>query len=234
MDSFIPVDLLYRGFYVLGFLFIFVFNTFYGKKYNIKPIKALIFSVVSYALVFGWSYILAWIANGFEWGHHNAIRVYMWFPLILMLMSKVFSVKWKVACEYLAPSACFVYGIARIGCLFPGCCYGYEAEWGIYSLEAERYCVPVQLFEAITALIIGGIVLFLAARKKYKVQNGSLYPIMMVMYGGTRFLWEFFADNEKIIWGISELAIWAMGTLVVGIIWLLIINQKSLKVKQAK
>ena len=33
---------LYIGFYVLGFLTIFVFNIFYGKKYGIKKGKALL------------------------------------------------------------------------------------------------------------------------------------------------------------------------------------------------
>lgn len=221
---------LYTGSYILAFVVIFVFNTFYGRKYSIKPLKALIYTLVSYSLVFGWSYILAWIANGFTWGHHNAIRVYIWFPLVLLLVGKLFNIKWQVSCEYMAPSTCIVYGIARIGCIFTGCCYGYPAEWGIYSVLAGTKCIPVQLFESITALTIAGIIIYLAKKKKYVTEKGNLYPLMLVMYGGSRFLWEFFADNVKLLGSISELAIWAFGTFVVGIVWIVVIHCQKTKV----
>lgn len=222
-----PDELLYEAFYVLAFLVTFIFNTFYGKRYKIKPFKAFSFSVLSYLLIFGWSYILAWIANGFTWGHHNAIRVYIWFPLVLYFVGRLFKIEWKDACEYMAPSTCIIYGIARIGCLFPGCCHGYPAEWGIYSTVAETKCIPVQLFEAITALAIAAFIIVLAKKKKYNKGDGKLYPTMLVLYGGTRFFWEFFADNEKVLLHISELALWAFGTFVMGIVWLIILKTKE-------
>lgn len=219
-------NLIYRGFYVLGFLSIFVFNGFYGKKYKIAPKKSVIFTIVSYALIYLWAYILAWVANGFEWGHHNAIRVYIWMPLLLLFTGKLFKIDWKTACDYITPSTCIVYGIARLGCIFTGCCYGIPAEWGIYSCSAEHRCFPVQLCEAVTALLIAAIIIIIAKKKSYRVE-GKLYPLMLIMYGGTRFIWEFFADNKKILFGrISELAIWAFASFVIGIVWLILVYVK--------
>ncbi len=53
---------------------------------------------------------------------------------------------------------------------------------------------------------------------------------MLILYGGTRFIWEFFADNEKILFGkISELAIWAFASVVIGVIWFAFVLLKPQK-----
>ena len=220
-------NFLYRLFYVLGFVTIFVFNGFYSKKYNIKPAKSVVFSILSYILIFAWAYVLAWVENGFEWGHHNAIRVYIWMPLIIFVMSKLFSIEWSRAIDYIAPSTCIVYGIARIGCLFTGCCYGIRCEWGIFSTIASYNVFPVQLCEAITSLAIAYWCIYNNRKHNYN-SHGYTYPTMLVLYGYSRFIWEFLADNTKILFGvISSLAIWAFATGTIGVIWLLILKLRN-------
>lgn len=209
--------------YVLGFAFIFVFNSFYAKNYSIPPKKGLLFTVVSYLLIYAWAYVLAWIINGFEWGHHNAIRVYIWFPAVLYFVGKSFKIDFQTACEYMAPSTCFVYAFARLGCVFHGCCYGVPASWGMFSWVAETRCFPVQLIEAVTSAIIGLICVFIAKKRQYRVQ-GTLYPVMLVLYGANRFIWEFFSAKPRILFGITELGLWALLTALVGAGWLLFLK----------
>lgn len=221
-------NVLYRACYVLGFIAIFIFNTFYGKKYQIKPAKALGFTVISYVIIFLWSFVLAWVMNGFQWGHHNAIRVYIWMPLVLWLMGKAFKIDWRTACDYIAPSTCIVYGIARLGCVFAGCCYGIPSKIGLYSVQAGHVCFPVQLCQAITSLIIAAIIIALAKKQNYEV-TGKLYPIMLIMYGFSRFIWEFFSDSEKNFIGLTELAIWSVATFTMGVLWLVIKKVKENK-----
>lgn len=224
---------LYWGCYVLGFLTIFIFNAFYGKHYGISPGKSVALSVVSYILIYAWAYILAWVVNGFEWGHHNAIRVYIWFPVVLLLTAKLFKINWLTACEYLTPSTCIVYGIARLGCNFTGCCYGIPASWGIESVEAGHRVFPVQLCEALTALAIAAITIHLAKKRNYK-PDGTLYPFMMILYGGTRLVWEFFADNTKIFFGLSELALWALLTFLIGLAWYFTVKEANRRKKKRR
>ena len=221
--------------YILGFITIFIFNGLYSKHYSIKSSKAVLFTITSYVLIYAWTYVLAWVANGFTWGHHNAIRVYIWFPLVLLITSKLFKLDLKTACEFMTPSTCIVYGIARLGCNFTGCCYGIPAKWGIYSVQAHNTVFPVQLCESITALTIAFYIIHLARKREYK-PDGTLYPIMLILYGGTRFIWEFFADNEKIFLGLSELALWAFLTFIIGLTWYysrLEINRKNANKKHS-
>ena len=219
-------NVLYWACYVIGFLAIFIFNAIYGLHYGIKKGKALAFTILSYILIYAWAYILAWVVNGFEWGHHNAIRVYIWFPLVLLLTGRIFKIKWEAACEYMTPSTCIVYGIARLGCNFTGCCYGVPASWGIESVEAGHRVFPVQTCEALTSLAIAFLILHLAKKRDYK-PDGTLYPLMMILYGGTRFLWEFLADNQKLFLHLSELALWALITCLLGIAWFFTIRERN-------
>ena len=229
IESYDLANFLYRLCYVLGFLTVFVFNTFYGKKYKIKPLRSFLFTLVSYLIIFGWSYILAWIMNGFEWGHHNAIRVYIWFPIVMLLTSRLFNLDYRACCEYVTPSTCIVYGIARLGCIFAGCCRGFAWEHGMYCAFEDYYYFPVQLCEAVTSLAIAVLMICLAKKKNYDSRDNTLYPLMLILYGGSRFLWEFAADNTKVIRNISELALWALATCLIGIIWLVIHSIRSKK-----
>ena len=217
---------LYRACYVLGFVTTFVFNAVYARHYRIKAGKAFLLSLVSYMLIFGWSYVLAWVFNGFQWGHHNAIRVYIWFPAVLFVTAKLFRVDFKDSCEFFTPSTCIVYGIARMGCVLAGCCYGIPMAHGMYSYAAGYRCFPVQLCEALTSLAIAGLMMHLARKKNYDSRDNTLYPTMLVLYGGTRFIWEFFADNVKVLWHISELAFWALATCILGCVWLTLHRKK--------
>ena len=209
----------YWGCYVLAFTVTFVFNAKYAKKYNISAFKGLAFSFASYAIIYIWAYILGWVANGFSWGHHNAIRVFAWMPLVLLVVGKLFKIKWNIACDYIAPSTCLVYGIARLGCNFTGCCYGYPACWGIYSWQAGHRCFPVQLCQSIASIAVFFIILHLAKTRDYKPTN-KLYPIMLIMYGAARFLLEFFMDNKKLFMHVSEIALWGLLCVIIGFVWL--------------
>lgn len=226
---------LYVGFYVLGFVTIFVFNTFYGKKFGINKGKGLLVTVLSYALIFGWAFVLAWVESLFtDWGHHNAVRVYIWMPALLFVLSRPMKIDWKTLCDFIAPSACIVYGIARLGCLFPGCCYGIPVEWGqwgIYSQSAQAIVFPVQFCEAMTAFVLAGLSIYMNRRKKF-VADSRTYFIMLIPYGLSRFIWEFFADNEKVFLNISSLALHALLMSVVGAAMLIILHHKETKANQ--
>ncbi|MBQ6878166.1 MAG: prolipoprotein diacylglyceryl transferase [Oscillospiraceae bacterium] len=222
---------LYWGCYILGFLTIFVFNTFYAKKFDINKGKAFVLTVLSYILILVWAYVLAWAESLFtNWGHHNAVRVYIWMPALLYVLAKPMSIEWKKACDFIAPSTCIVYGIARLGCLFPGCCYGIPCEWGIYSDCTGYEVFPVQLCEAITSLVIAFFAIYMNRKKEY-IADSKTYFIMLIPYGISRFIWEFFADNEKVFLNISSLALHALLMSVVGIVMLIILNKMEKKKK---
>ena len=111
----------------------------------------------------------------------------------------------------------FLFGFARIGCIFPGCCHGYPSSWGLYSNEAGTVCFPIQIIEIIVSFILALIMWNMHSKERFQ---GKLYPWFLVLFGSTRFVLEFLRDNQKLFWGISELALHALSCFIVGMILL--------------
>jgi prolipoprotein diacylglyceryltransferase len=50
---------------------------------------------------------------------------------------------------------------------------------------------------------------------------------MLVLFGSSRFCFEFLRDNEKLLFGCSNLAFHALFMFVVGVLWLVLLKKKS-------
>ena len=78
---------------------------------------------------------------------------------------------------------------------------------------------PVQLLEGIVSAAI--VVWLLTYAKKHKYNCAGLcMPYMFIAFGLTRFFLEFLRNNQKLFWGISELALWSLLMFIVGIVWI--------------
>lgn len=212
----IHIDI-YYSFHVLGFLIVAVYMLLFAKKYSFKKYQGLVLTTLCYITMYLVMLSLFYIITG-KFGGQNIVRVFPIFPLIAYLFAKSLNMNTDKAFDLLAPAPCIVQGISHIGCIFAGCCESFlETDFGIYNPIHKTKLFPIQLFESATALIIAGILIFIAIKKKYQT-NGMLMPYMLIMFGSTRFLWEFLRDNDKLFWEISGLALWALGSVIVGII----------------
>ena len=214
-------------FMVLSFLPVIVISYKISLTTNIGTIKIASFMASTYIANFVLMLVLAWIETGFEYfGGQNGIRSFAYTPLLCGVFAKIFNISWKQGNAIWAVCLPFSHGIAHIGCVFPGCCQGYPCSWGIYNTFKEQYLFPVQLLESAVAIVIGIYILRRVIQSKYDF-DGKEYPIMLVLFGSTRFVCEFFRDNEKILGGCSSLAFHALFMFVVGIVWLLIIRKRE-------
>lgn len=219
----------YDLFIFLGFLTVFFFYLYRGKYFNISATKSVLLVVTVYPAIYLWIHIQCWIESGFGvFGGHNIVRGFVYMPLIAIPAAKMLKIEWKKACDLLAPAPCVVHSISHLGCIFSGCCCGYPANWGIYNPSSQRVCFPSQPLEAITAMIIILILLVREKKNAYRVDGLSM-PIMLMMFGFTRFLWEFLRDNEKIWLGCSSLAFHALFMGIVGIFMYVIIKKNNNK-----
>lgn len=210
-------NVIYYGFHVLGFLAVITFNVWYGKKYGIKAKEALITTGIVYPVAYLWIYVLCWAESGFQnFGGNNIVRGFIYFPLIAWPVARLLKIRWGKICDFIAPCICLCHGVSHIGCIFIGCCEGYACTFGIYNPAHEAVLFPVQIFEALTALAIVAFLVWRASRNGYQA-DGTAYPIMLILFGSTRFLWEFARDNEKLWLGCSALAFHALFMALVGL-----------------
>jgi phosphatidylglycerol:prolipoprotein diacylglycerol transferase len=89
--------------------------------------------------------------------------------------------------------------VGRLGCFVGGCCYGIgtSAPWAVYQHGEWRH--PTQLYSSFAALITLGVVYFFRNR----VPEGALFPVYLMMFGGSRLIIEFFRESEVVFAGLS-------------------------------
>ena len=109
-----------------------------------------------------------------------------------------------------------MHGIAHFGCIFEGCCYGYQWEHGIWNPALNDYRFPIQPIEALVAVAIAAITIVRIRSFGYSGKSKA-YAMMLILFGSTRFVLEFFRDNQKLFLGISSLAIHAFVMFVLGL-----------------
>jgi len=208
---------IYYTFHVLGYLCVLLFNLWYGKKYNVKYWQSLVTTIIVYSITYFWIHVQYWMETGFKvFGPNNMVRGFVYIPLFALPVALMLKISWKRMCDFIAPCVCISFGISHIGCIFAGCCNGFPCSWGIRHPWLHTTLFPVQLFEAFTALAIVWFVVYRAKKRQYQ-SDGLSFPIMLLCYGSTRFLWEFARENEKILWGCSSLSFHALFMALVGL-----------------
>lgn len=220
---------LYTTFFVLAFAGVFAYLLAVCKYYEIPKWKTVVFTVLVYSASLGWMFVLFWIDSGFtRWGGNNIVRVFWWLGVFVFPVSRLLKLDFWRCLDFVSPCLCINHGIAHIGCIFPGCCHGYPCEWGLYSNSAGTRCFPTQPIEAAVAL---GIAAYIWRREKRKGYgngvDGLSFPIMLMLFGYSRFFLEFLRDNNKLFLGISSLALHALLNAVIGTVAYIIIRNKQ-------
>ena len=222
---------MYSFLHILALVIVIVFNIWYAKKYNINRIKALIFTAIVWGLTYQFMLVLTWIENGFNnFGAQNIVRVFVYIPLVAYLPNKILKVsKYNKMLDYIAICPTLSHSVSHIACAFAGCCAG-----RIITIGTKVFRFPSQITESIVAFAIA-VILFIYSKKKKYNTNGEVFPMMLIMFGFTRFILEFLRDNEKLILGMSSLALHAIFMALVGCVWIYIIKRKRSKFnKQAE
>lgn len=212
---------LYYTFWFLGALAVVIGGYLLGKRFDFAFAKSIFYVVgavvTGYLLLWGTS----WVFGGGKMNGLNFVRVVTFLPVPIFLLSRLLRDPFGDAADFLAPLIPIFHGVTHLGCIFAGCCHGYPASWGLYSNAAGVVCFPIQPIEAVSSLLVSATLFVMMHRG---VQKGCLYGWYLVLFGATRFIWEFFRDNEKIWLGISELAFHALGAFAVGMICLVLLN----------
>ena len=213
-------QLIYDIFFALGFVSVLSGLIWFGRKLEIALSKTVITVLIVYPLVVLWMFVMYWMESGFtSWGGNNIVRIFVYVPVVGIPTAWLLKVEKKKMLSLLSFGPLLVHGISHFGCIFTGCCCGYPWEYGIYTPGSQDYRFPIQPIEALGAVAIVAY-LFHRAKKRNYVPDGMEYPLMLTLYGSSRFLFEFCRDGEKLIWGISSLAFHALFMFVVGLIWI--------------
>ena len=127
------------------------------------------------------------------------------------------------ALPFIPVGIAIAHAFGRLGCFFGGCCYGMEADWGLYcagSYSNGIYSqgpkvVPLQLFEMSFLIVLAVVMAVLYFKVKFNY-NFGLYA---VAYGVWRFCIVFAHDDERgqfIGTALSPSQFWSIIMVIVG------------------
>ena len=220
--------MIYYSFHIIGFIATLLYLYWVFPKYGVNRVRGFALAACTYLTAYALMLILFWVITG-DFGGQNVIRIFLFVPLILLLYAQTFGVDFKTSLDFAAPVLCIAQAFGKIGCTISGCCESFwEVSWGVYNPYTETRLFPVQIAEGITALIIAITVIAMASRKGFRC-GGRTMAWMWVMFGPTRVIWEFFRANEKLFWGLSELALWSVALTVAGVLWLILDYKKGVQ-----
>ena len=138
--------------------------------------------------------------------------------LAIYIYSKIRKFDMKKYLDYYAPYIALGIAIARIGCFINYCCQGLPTKliWGVQVAgDAARH--PTQIYHAIAALTIFGILTQLRKKKQF---DGFLFAIFLVLYGTLRFTVDFFRYYDEMIFGFSASQIVCVAVVVCSLLWI--------------
>ena len=217
--------------YYVGMAAMLIISLCTFKKFKLNIFQCLLFTVVAFlsdglgAFLMGKVYTA--VAASFGSTQEATYSIYgavFLTPILVMASAAIIKQPWRNIIDMVALSEMAARAFGKLGCHFGGCCRGFEWEHGIMNYVENIKAFPTQFCEFITMVVIIIIgFLFVFANKKYK--PGTLYPLMALLYGGTRFFWEFtryytYEGERYFFLGMSLWQVCSVITVLLAVLWL--------------
>lgn len=231
--------------YIIGAASMLIISLCVRKKLRLNIWNTLLFTVVAFlsdglgAFLMGKVYTAVVAAlGGDRVANYSIYGAVFLTPVLIMLSARVINQPWREIMDMVALSEMSARAFGKLGCIFFGCCWGIECDFGAYNYLFKMNMFPSPVFEfgTMVLIIIAGF-LFLYKGKRYV--PGSLYPIMSLLYGSTRFFWEIFRYYESeaerhLFLGMSLWQVCSVITVALAIVWLVGIKKDWLGKATAK
>lgn len=155
-------------------------------------------------------------------------------PIILVLFCIWMKIDPLKQLDLVTPAYPLALVFVKIGCAFGDCCKGMKWE-DLLGREIDGN-FPSPLLEAFLALVI----YFFLRKYKEKAATGTLYPIFLILYSGSRFFAEFFRIEPNVIGNLKIYHIQCIIGVILGLFLLPIVGmiqekmQYSVKQKKKK
>lgn len=161
--------------------------------------------------------LMFYVENG-RFGGTSFFGAILFAPFFMVVVGLVLRVPYGRLMDLCASAECLMLAILKFDCMLGDCCSGRT----IATLGIQ---FPSQFVEMMTSLII---MLKLVQMENQPRHRNTLYCHYLIMYGVTRFVWNFFRDNLSPFVGILPPGhFWSVVSTVIGLLLLLLVNIKE-------
>jgi phosphatidylglycerol---prolipoprotein diacylglyceryl transferase len=129
-----------------------------------------------------------------------------------------------------APALALGYAIGRVGCQVSGDGdYGeaWDGPWAMaYPDGTEPIDEPVHPTPVYETLAMG-LVAMVLWRLRFRLTNGLLFALYLVLSGTERLLVEFIRRNDDLALGLTQPQLFSVATILIGTLWLLLAARRT-------
>ena len=118
---------------------------------------------------------------------------------ILLVACWILKIDAKKQMDIITPAFPLALFFAKLGCFSAGCCNGIPWNGGIANAYTGVVEFPIQLLEALIALIL--FLFFHRCRKRFK--EGAVLPVYIMTYSCIRFFTEFLRSEGTVLFGLK-------------------------------
>ena len=142
-------------------------------------------------------------------------------PLFMVLLALLLHVPPLDLLDLCAPAECVMLAILKIQCAVKGCCGGI-----LLTTTADGVYIrfPSQIVELLNALALMIVLLHFIHKG---VWRGRIYPMYMLLYGITRFVFNLLRDTTPFLLGLPAGNFWSLISIMIALIWLYFAEHKK-------
>ena len=237
---------MYKFFFYMGLITVPIILFALRNKFGFTKAQALKYTVIT--LIFGLfaAYLTAVLkrtmlgfASGGVYSDSEVLRNYgipIFLPVFWLIVCALLKDNFRKVTDYIAPCVYSVMTCVKIGCAFWGCCYGAQAEHGLWNMKLGYNTFPVQLYDALTSFAIV-IICFILIKILGSKHYGYVYPIGGILFAITKGFWENYRIHDSVYEqnflnsGFTLWQYWLMALLIGCVIWIVIVYRKERKEK---
>ena len=194
-----------------------------AKKLSCRKMKTLII-VIAAVVILAAGVAGAKLLCFVELGHFRGTSYYgavFAVPSVIVLVAACVKVRPSDLLDLAAPAGCVMLATLKILCCISRCCYGMVL-WFREDGTAIRF--PSQIAELCNALVLMAVLLLLMRKE---TMRGKIYPMYMVLYGGTRFCLNLLRETTPFLLGLPAGNFWSLISIFIGGVWLLLTRRSQ-------
>ena len=210
----------YHAWIVVVYIVVAAFCLYWRRHYGYGWFRALLIPLVLLISFYLCVLLMGWVRSGFTFlGSKNVELGYPFVPLMVMGFARLMRDDWHRMLDFMTPGYALMLSVFKVSCCFAGCCFGHPAAHGLWNPIFGETLFPVQLVESAAVLILCVVCCLAAKRRGYR-PTGRLYPLFLLLFGTFRFFADFLRLSPTLLWGLSDLALWALAMVIIGAVWL--------------
>ncbi len=188
-----------------------------GGLYGIEKKKSFVTAVCLLITGMFGMFIMCFIESGNFYGGSFFGAVFI-VPLCMYPLAKALKIEYGDIMDMCAPTGCVVLSILKFKCHLEGCCFG-----RLFMTNSWAFRFPSQIVECVVALVLAAVMLLIMVKGKHRTM---LYPMLMVLYGITRFGLNLLREVPGWLGPIPAGNVWSLLCIIIGCI-VLIVNKKK-------